>query len=143
MTFACVAERSGWGAISSVISECQSLSLAPEASLSREPRIFSIRDNRKSLKHSLVRQNARVCQRKPSNAMAWGAIHRQRGSGLDRDWYFTSISSDRRMALTTERSVTGLTPRTGVGADAYGGRLAIQESSRSRIPSASERSCAR
>ena len=87
-------------------------------SLSRDPRISRIRESRKSLKLSSVRQNARVCQRNPSNAMACGAIHRQRGSGLDRDWYFTSIASDRRMAPTTERSVTGLTPRTGVGAAA-------------------------
>lgn len=68
-------------------------------SLSREPRMSRIRDRRKSLKASSVRQNARACQRKPSKAMACGAIQRHRGSGLDKDWYCTSIASNRRIAL--------------------------------------------
>jgi hypothetical protein len=44
-----------------------------------------IRERRKSLKLWSVRQKARACQRNPSNPIACGAIHRQRGSGRDSD----------------------------------------------------------
>ncbi len=80
------------------------------------PRVSTILEKRKSLKLWSERQNARVCQRNPSNSIACDAIQRQRCSGWERDWYLTSIASDRLIAAATERRVLALTSRTGVGA---------------------------
>src|SRR5690606_24224811 len=103
--------------ISKVTCSFQSASPSALISLGLVLRVSMILERRKSLKLWSVRQKALVCQRKPSNPIACGAIQRQRGSDRERDWYLTSMASDWRIAATTERSVLALTPRTGVGAE--------------------------
>jgi hypothetical protein len=65
----------------------QSPSWPASTSLGRVLRIPRMRASRKSLKQWSVKQYARVRQWNPSKAIAWDAIQRQRGVGLDSDRY--------------------------------------------------------
>src|SRR5690554_4507683 len=75
----------------------------------------------------------------PSNAIACGAIQRQRGAGLEWDWYSTSSACLVRIASMTRRSVWASMPRTGLGTVSKAGIWPIQVSSCVTMPSEIDR----
>ena len=79
---------------------CQSVSACRSAVTGPCFPISTLRDSRKSLKARLFWQNARVCQRKQSNAVPCVSTQRQIGSGRDKGWYFTSMASDADFKTT-------------------------------------------